>query len=655
MSGPSLSDTKSGLGILLNGIIFCFILIIGLAGFFQRIDTSVYDQVLKIKLERAPLIRNPNIKPIDLNDRAERNLGVMIDTREAYVDLFQFLEEGEVLGRLVAGVDFIFPRFRDSENDQRMVSYADVMQRLVLSVSPLDEESKFSGDQLDEADLEIIRGHLWKPEIRNPDKSKIPKAVSFLVSNRNLNEKVSSLGHIYVDPDSDGIFRKTPLFFQWEDGYMPSLPLAMAAISFELDTSKVIIDAGKEVIIPHPDGHLIKIPIDRSGYAWIPYPASWGSSWDRTPMDKIVDAVQNDDTFELINYFQNAMIIATDTTSGKKDFGVTPFETVYPLSGIHESILNAILTGQFFRYTPIPICVALLCIGFILVCVAFYRGNDIAFHSIYLAALCAHIAIVAFLWFALMMVPWFAAPFFAIVVSWFLVFGMRLLKARENRLLLTEAMSRYFPRSLAEKILAEHKTDFVPANKDVSVLFADIKGFTNWSSDKEAETVHSFLSDYLESMSGVIFECGGTVDKFMGDGILAFFGDPFEQPDHTERCVRAAIAMQQRARELAVKWKPLVNIDLAIRIGINTGHVIVGNLGTRARIEYTVIGAAVNLGQRMESNAPAGGILVTAAVREKVKDKFDFTEKRDVTVKGYDETIEAYVVGLSPDNPPKKP
>jgi class 3 adenylate cyclase len=104
--------------------------------------------------------------------------------------------------------------------------------------------------------------------------------------------------------------------------------------------------------------------------------------------------------------------------------------------------------------------------------------------------------------------------------------------------------------------------------------------------------------------------------------------------------------MQEKIRALAEKWKPVVDIDLKVRVGINTGKVIVGNLGNKTRIEYTVIGAAVNLAQRMESNAPVGGILVTADVREKVKDKFTFAEKLDVTVKGYGEAIEAYVVDL---------
>jgi len=194
--------------------------------------------------------------------------------------------------------------------------------------------------------------------------------------------------------------------------------------------------------------------------------------------------------------------------------------------------------------------------------------------------------------------------------------------------------------------MREGKTELTPAYKELTILFSDISGFTKWSSDKSPEDVHNFLSDYLESMAEILFAHGGTVDKFMGDGILAFFGDPFDMPDHTERCLSAAIAMQKKVRLLAAKWKPLVDIDLKVRIGINTGKVIVGNLGNKTRIEYTVIGAAVNLAQRMESNAPVGGILVTADAREKVKDKFEFTERRDVTVKGYGETIEAYVAAI---------
>lgn len=119
--------------------------------------------------------------------------------------------------------------------------------------------------------------------------------------------------------------------------------------------------------------------------------------------------------------------------------------------------------------------------------------------------------------------------------------------------------------------------------------------------------------------------------------------------DNAERAVQTAIDMQKKIRELAVKWKPLAGIDLKVRVGINTGDVIVGNLGSKVRIDYTVIGAPVNLASRMESNAPVGGILVAENAYEKVKDKFLFKEAELVTAKGYDKPVKAYVVNIDFD------
>ena len=647
MSKTSLSDIKGLFGIFLGVIIFCFALILGYSGFFNRIELLIYDWCLKTKINNAPMELNPLILPVDLNDRAERNLDERLDSREAFADLFHIFKvaEQEWIMELVVGMDFRFPRYRDSESDKRMAENAGQMSGLVLAVVPVPDTNNFSGNQLEEGDLQILRRHLWHPKIKSA--GNIPGAMAFLVSNQQLMKNCVSIGHIGMESPVDGIYRKVPLFYRWEDGYIPSLPLAMAAAYYKINTNDVIIDAGRELIIPRPDGMSIKIPIDKEGKAWIPFAAKYDNR-NRVPLDTISDAVKDEGTMNaLINseFEYDSFILACDTTTGQKDFGITAFAPVYPLAGVHENVLNSILTGQFYKSTPGHIRFMFLCLSFILVSFAFYRKNDIVFHLSYALALCIHIALTCLLWFNYLFVPWFAIPAFAIFCSWLAAFTLRLLKARENRLLLTEAMTRYFPRSLAEKILAENKTDLVPASKEVSILFADIKGFTNWSSEKEAATVHSFLSDYLESMAGIIFECGGTVDKFLGDGILAFFGDPYEQPDHTDRCIRAAIAMQKKAGELAVKWKPLVDIDLKIRIGINSGQVIVGNLGTKARIEYTVIGAAVNLAQRMESNAPVGGVLVAPDAKARSSGGFRF-QPFAVQVKGYDKPIEAFVLEI---------
>ncbi|MDR1129128.1 MAG: adenylate/guanylate cyclase domain-containing protein, partial [Treponema sp.] len=270
--------------------------------------------------------------------------------------------------------------------------------------------------------------------------------------------------------------------------------------------------------------------------------------------------------------------------------------------------------------------------------------KDRLYFFIYLGLIAAFSAWTFAAWFTLRIGPWYGNMAGGLVLFFAAGFTVRLFRRYREELLLKSALSRYFPRSLAERIAAEGRTELNPVFKELAILFTDISNFTKWSSDKEPALVHAFLSDYLETMAGIIFEHGGTVDKFMGDGILAFFGDPFEMPDQTRRCISAALAMQEKIRELALIWAPRAGINLKVRMGINTGRVIVGNLGTNARIEYTVIGAAVNLAQRMESNAPIGGILVTGAVREKAGNGFSFSEKREIPVKGYNKPIEAYEV-----------
>jgi adenylate cyclase len=153
-------------------------------------------------------------------------------------------------------------------------------------------------------------------------------------------------------------------------------------------------------------------------------------------------------------------------------------------------------------------------------------------------------------------------------------------------------------------------------------------------------------------MARIIFKYEGTIDKYMGDGMMAFFGDPIEYDDHALRAVSAAIDMQKKAGEIKELWKAQGKLQLQIRIGVNTGQVVVGNMGSENRVDYTIIGSSVNLAHRLEENAPIEGILISHATyeeltkdnyRDRVKD-INATFYGNIRIKGLSEEIKVYEV-----------
>ena len=149
---------------------------------------------------------------------------------------------------------------------------------------------------------------------------------------------------------------------------------------------------------------------------------------------------------------------------------------------------------------------------------------------------------------------------------------------------------------------------------------------------------------FRSEMASIAFRYDGYIDKFIGDGMMVVFGDPIARDDHALSAVRAAIEMQKKVRELKQNWSNVNRFPIKIRIGINTGEVTVGNMGSKSRMDYTVLGANVNLAQRLEANAPMEGILISDAVYQKVKDHVQTKPVSELHVKGLTERIIAYEV-----------
>lgn len=210
-------------------------------------------------------------------------------------------------------------------------------------------------------------------------------------------------------------------------------------------------------------------------------------------------------------------------------------------------------------------------------------------------------------------------------------------------------LKRYLSPGLAESILAgERDLKLAPSRKFLTTFFSDIRGFTAAAEQMEPEELVDKLNDYLSEMTDIVFKHGGTLDKYMGDAMMVFFGDPVPQDDHAKRAVRVGLEMRERMIELQERWLRKYQEVFKIGIGISTGWVTVGDIGSPARSDYTVLGNEVNLASRLADRAEAGQILVTERTMRQVEDLVTGTVIDEISLKGVNRPIKIYEI-FAPD------
>jgi class 3 adenylate cyclase/AmiR/NasT family two-component response regulator len=224
------------------------------------------------------------------------------------------------------------------------------------------------------------------------------------------------------------------------------------------------------------------------------------------------------------------------------------------------------------------------------------------------------------------------------------------LVTEKNQMLesLSTKLSKYLSPQVYESIFSgKQDVKVTSQRKKLTIFFSDIVGFTETTDNLEAEELSNLLNHYLTEMSEIALKYGGTIDKYIGDAMLLFFGDPESKgtKEDATACVHMAIAMQRRMQELEQEWRDRGLVQpFRIRIGITTGFCTVGNFGSPDRMDYTIIGNEVNLAARLETSAEAGGILIAHETYSLVKDSVMAEEQRPLTVKGFDRPILSYKV-----------
>ena len=457
-----------------------------------------------------------------------------------------------------------------------------------------------------------------------------------------FKDRTSGLAMVNQLPDADGTIRRTPLVFDIGGAQVPSLPLLAAAQFLRRPEpwdgpieNRAIPLAGRS------------IPIDENGAIVVNYAGGpHDSAPPAFPVVSFVDVLNGrvpPETFD-----RKLVLIGVTATAFADDYW-TPPSIRGKMDGveIHANAIDTILRGEFLWESSTALTVALI-LGF-----ALLAGVTLVVLPPLVAALVCALALGGFV---VASSAYFdnGGVILNLVyppLSLFLTFAGIMLHRIVFEQGQTRAMRGLLGQYLSPAVAAEVARDpdslkLGGDQREMTILFSDIRGFTTISEALDPEQLVQTLSEYLTVMSDVVFKHEGTIDKYIGDAIMAFWGAPKRQEDHARLACQAAIGMVVELERLNQRWTAEGRRPLAIGIGINTGVVKVGNMGSTARFDYTVMGDAVNLASRMEglNKEYATTLLVSAATLAEAGDGFRTRPIDLVAVKGKHEPVELYEV-----------
>lgn len=341
--------------------------------------------------------------------------------------------------------------------------------------------------------------------------------------------------------------------------------------------------------------------------------------------------------------------IIGQTGTATTDLGVTPFESTYMNVGVHLNVANTILQGQFLQQegplTAILISViATLLLVMVVQNMAPLRAAIVSFIAL---ALVLSGLVAVFLVTGI-----FAGIFLPLATLFVCALGISLIKFRvseKEKGFIRGAFARYLSDEVIKDIVANPKAlDLGGAKKNLTAIFTDVKGFSTISEKLDPTDLVKLLNEYLSAMSDIILDLGGFIDKYEGDAIIAFWGAPVPHEDHARRACLAALRMRARETELNRHFldSSMSPSPLLTRIGINTGDIVVGNMGTERRLNYTIMGNAVNLAARLEGVNKQYGtwILISEYTRARAGEDFLYRSLDRVRVVGINTPVRLYEV-----------
>ena len=456
-----------------------------------------------------------------------------------------------------------------------------------------------------------------------------------------LARQAAVLCNVSLNPDPDGIYRKVDLLSIFDGKLLPSLGLGVLlagnpGVSLEFQPRNLTVGGRK-------------IPIDRNGYAILRYrgPSGTHKVYNAAAVLQSEIQIQNGEQPNIRdpNAFKDKYVLFGFSAPGLYDLRSSPISGVFPGVEIYATLLDNLLSGDFIRRLPVWTTLALLLV-LSLIC---------AFSLTYVSRTASTVAAIA-IFISMPVGLSFGAyhkgywlPLVVLEAAIVITIGLALLvnyvtEGHQKRFIKNAFKHFLSPEVIEQLIVHPERLKLGGERRVLTIFFSDLQGFTSISENLDPEELIELLNEYLSAMTDIIQEEGGTIDKYEGDAIIAFWNAPLEVADHAVRAVRAALRCQARLAEMRPAFKKRIGADMNMRIGINTGLSVVGNLGSHARFDYTVLGDAVNLASRLEGANKQFGTytMISRSTCDLVAKHFAVRELARLAVVGRKEPVKVY-------------
>lgn len=574
-------------GLVIGAAVFVLAGILHLVHFFDVWEWKTWD--LRLHLFSAPSQASDDIVIflVDQNslDVYEQQKISWPWPREMYAYILEYCRQG---GAKAVFLDFVFSEsssygpYDDKALGEAMAASGNVFIPVSLSKTEKD---------IEETSLPFLKEFFLSPTPALSEAALPMKSVSLPVE--TILRSARGVGNSTFVQDRDGIFRRLPLVFSLDDSLLPSIPLALAEF-LDRDLS--------------PDD----IPLESSGQMIIRYYGKKGT-YDSYSIAAIINSfaqLQEGNQPQIPpEEFRGKTVFIGGSAPGLLDLRPTPFSPVCPGVEILATALDNLVHKDFVRTSTLPTLLLFLASVSFITSVGtsllkkIWMTVPFGVFCLGLTAGAACLAFVSGYWLE------FVAPVFVVAMAFTSSMALNYsIEGRQKRFI-KNAFRHYLSPDVIERVLENPSLLRLGGEKRmISSFFSDVAGFTSISEGLTPEGLVNLLNDFLSEMTEIILSTGGTLDKYEGDAIISFWNAPLDQPDHAVRACRAALECQKRLAELRPVFLKNYGHELFMRIGVNSGPAVVGNMGSHNRFDYTAMGDTINLASRLEGACKQYGI-----------------------------------------------